>query len=257
MQCIFFQSFRSEWLKTRGSAASWLVIAGGLLIPLILLGARLYQYETLPAENLQPQVWGKIFQRAWQYMGMLLLPMGVILITSLVTQTEFRNNTWKQVHTLPQSLTTIYAAKLAVILVLMLQGFLLFNIGIYLAGAVPAIFPGVPYPEAGFPLQKFMQVTGRYIIACLPIVAIQFLISLQFRNFLVPIGVGFGVYIASMIALNWKHGHIMPYIYSAYTTTGRNTIVNGHTDLLVPAAAWFAGTIILGYLLYTRKKDKA
>lgn len=257
MKTLFLSSFRSEWLKTRRSAASWLVIAGGFLIPLILLGARLYQFEKLPTENVHPQLWLNISQRAWQYMSMLLLPMGVILITSLVTQTEFRNNTWKQVHTLPQSLTTIFTAKLAVIMVLLLQGFLLFNIGIYLIGAVPALFSGVPYPVAGFPLQKSIQLTGRYIVGCLPIVALQFLLSLQYRNFLIPIGAGFGLYIASMIALNWKHGYIMPYIYSAYTSAGRNTIGNGNTDPLVLASAYFTGTIILGYLLYIHKKDKA
>ena len=39
----------------------------------------------------------------WEFMGFFLLPIGVILTTSLVTQLEFRSNTWKQLHTTPQS----------------------------------------------------------------------------------------------------------------------------------------------------------
>lgn len=53
--------------------------------------------------------------------GSFLLPMGLILATSLITQMEFRNNTWKQLHTTPQKYSTIFTAKFIVIIGLTLQ----------------------------------------------------------------------------------------------------------------------------------------
>ena len=41
-------------------------------------------------------------------MGTLLLPMGVILVTSLVAQVEVRNNAWKQVHSAPLPYATLF-----------------------------------------------------------------------------------------------------------------------------------------------------
>lgn len=253
----FQQSIQSEWLKNRRSAASWLVITGGLLIPSILLFARIYRFDLLAEENLSPHVWKTIYNRSWQHMGILLLPMGVILITSLVAQTEFRNNTWKQVHALPQSLTTIFLAKFTVISVYLLAGFLLFTIGIYLIGAIPALLPGISYPTAPFPLFSILKGTGKFMVACLPMVALQFLLSLQFRNFLVPIGAGFGLYVASMIAMNWKHGYIMPYIYSAYISLGKTNIGTTGTSLLVLPCIYFGAIMSLGYYMYINKNDKA
>src|ERR1043165_2667267 len=99
----FIQSYRSEWLKKKRTAGALLVIAGGFLIPTIMLIARIAHSENLWEKNTSGDFWNRLMQNCWQFMGILLLPMGVILVTSLITQNEFRNNTWKQVHTTPQS----------------------------------------------------------------------------------------------------------------------------------------------------------
>ena len=52
-----------------------------------------------------------------------------------------------------------------------------------------------------------------YFIDCLPIVAAQFLISLRFKNFLVPVGVGFLAWVGALASLPWKFGYLIPYTY--------------------------------------------
>src|SRR4051812_12892366 len=115
----FIHSFQSEWLKKKRSAASWLVITGSFFIPLIILIASLTEPELTYLSAGSETYWERLFKHNSSPMAMFLLPMGVILATSLITQLEFKNNTWKQLHTTPQSLTTIFITKLGVIITMM------------------------------------------------------------------------------------------------------------------------------------------
>lgn len=252
----FLYSFRSEWLKRKRTAASWLVVLGGFFIPMILFLARFNDMKAIGPLNASDHLWTSLFGRAWQFMALFLLPMGVILATSLITQLEFRNNSWKQLHTSPQKFSTIFFSKLSVIMVMLLQFFVLFNIGIYLAGVLPAVFlPSVSYPKQPFSIDLLWLINSKYLLYCLPIVAFQFLISLQFKNFLIPIGIGVGLLVASLIALNWKYGYIIPYTYCGYGFLSSNGIKPGVT-VGYWATGYTIGFLVLAYILYLTKKEK-
>lgn len=250
----FIDSFRSEWLKKKRTAASLLTVIGSVLIPLIVIVARVDDAGALAAANQQPHLWESLYSRNWQLMGLLLLPMGVVLATSLVTQLEFRNNTWKQLCTTPQSLTTIFCAKLAVILVMLVEFFAVFTLGIWLTGVLPGLFfKGVAWPAEAFPWSAVLNGSARFFLDILPVVALQYLLSLQFRNFLIPLGAGLGLYVASMIAVHWRHGYWIPYTYSAYNFMGA-AATKFHTHY------WAAGYTLLfiglAYILYITRKEK-
>src|SRR5258708_22971652 len=90
------------------------------------------------------------------------------------------------------SSATIFLSKFAVIVLMMAQFFILFNIGIYLSALVPyLLIGGLPYPSAPLPLRFFFGKNILYFVDCLPMVAAQYLLSLSFKNFVVPIGIGF------------------------------------------------------------------
>ncbi|MFY0256360.1 ABC transporter permease [Chitinophaga sp. 30R24] len=249
----FLHSFRSEWLKRRRTAALWLTLIGGGFIPVIILGQRFYSMNTLHSDNASGNIWETLYHSCWQHMAFFLLPMGVILATSLVAQLEYRNNTWKQLHTTPQPLPTIFLAKLGVILVMLSQFFLLFNVGIYLTGIIPALLvKGVPFPQEPFPLVPFLYGNAKFFLACLPVVALQYLLSLQFRNFLLPIGAGLGMYIAGMIAIHWKYAIFIPYVYSAYCLMETQY----GPRIYIYSCAYFLLFSILGYILFITKKTR-
>jgi hypothetical protein len=252
----FVYSFQSEWLKKRHSASAWLTIIGGVFVPFLILISRLVDPGALPAGNAGPHLWEMLYSRSWQFMALFLLPMGVVLVTSLVTQLEFRNNAWKQLHATPQKMTTIFFSKLSVIGVLLLQFFVLFNTGIYLSGVLPSLLRGVGYPAEAFPFQAFLRGSGLFFLDCLPIVALQYLISLQFRNFLVPIGTGLGLYVASMISVFWKYGYLNPYSYCALNFLKKNSKVDPTVNIHAWAAGYFVLFTVLSYILYVTKKEK-
>jgi len=254
---MFIDSLGSEWLKRKRTAAAWLVIIGGFFIPLLILFARLYESEGLAAANQNPKFWEIQYTRCWEFMGFFLLPLGVILATSLVTQLEFRNNTWKQLFTTPQSLTNIFVAKLSVILIMLVQFFLLFNIGIYLTGVLPCLFfSNVHYPSEPFPFGLFLKGSGQFFLDALPILALQYLVSLRFRNFLVPLGVGLGLYVASFIAVHWKYGYWIPYTYCYYNFLGKRSPLPATISIQAWALCYFVVLTVLSYILYISRKVK-
>ncbi len=259
MSTSFFHSFQSEWLKTRHSLASWLVILGSFFIPVIMISVRIIYANRLPKDSISPDFWEKLFSNCWQTMALLLLPMGIILAASLIAQLEFRNNTWKQLHTTPQYLTTIFAAKFVVILMMLVQLFLLFNIGIYLSGILPHLLLGVALPQEAFPFQLFLKKNAYFFVDCLPIVALQYLISLQFKNFLVPLSIGIAMMLASLIAVEWQYGYFLPYTYcplNFFTLRSTETTINKNIDIHGWALGYFVLFTVASYILYVTQKEK-
>jgi lantibiotic transport system permease protein len=211
----FIDSLHSEWLKQRRSLASWMVLVGAFFTPAIIIVARLLQHESLQKLYAATDFWPALWRSAWESAAIFLLPMGAILATSLIVQIEYRNNAWKQVHALPLSLATIYFSKLAIVILMLVQFLVLFNLGIWLSAAVPAwMLPGVAMPAAPIPFADFLYDDLRFFVACLPIVALQYLLSLRFRNFMVPVGVGFMLWVGSLAALSSRWSALSPYAYT-------------------------------------------
>lgn len=256
---MFINSFQSEWLKKKRSLAAWLVLVGALFTPSIILLVRIKKRAALPTVNLAEDFWQKHWTTTWESMAIILLPVGIILATGLITQLEYKNNAWKQLHTTPQGYTTIFFAKLSVILVMMAELFILFNVGMYLSAVIPSIiFSNVPYPSAPVPYRNFLYGNINYFLDCLPVLALQYLISLQFKNFLVPIGIGFIVWVLGIGMLSWQYSYIFPYIHGSLDFM----ISSGHLkrempiNLQVLAAIYFIVFTAAGWILYVTKKEK-
>ena len=257
MNISFINCFAAEWMKKSRSFASWLVLIGGFFIPFMSLIVFLVYPKQLLSIHAARNFWGLIFQHSWQSMAFMLLPMGIVLAVSLITQLEFRNNGWKQLHSTPVSFKTIYFSKLAVLIVMMLQLFILFNIGIYLSVVIPSFFKSsIPFPGYAINFSYFLQENGKYFIVCLPMVALQYIISLHFKNFLIPIGAGLALVIGGLIALSWKYIYMIPSAYTAlYFLQTKSNIVPTH-NLLFWSLGYFVLFIMVGYWLYVSKKEK-
>lgn len=256
----FFRAVYCEWLKRRRSFASWMVLVGGFFTPLVVVVARLMYPERLVKVYSAPDFWQQLWVNSWESMAIFFLPMGAVLATSLVTQLEFKNNAWKLVNTLPLSRATVYFSKLLVIVAMMGQFFVLFNVGIFLSAVIPwGVSDGLPFPAQAIPIQTFMVQNALYFVDCLPIVAIQYMVSLQFKNFMVPIGVGFVAWVGALAALPWKFGFIIPYIYCMLNylkqgVTSKAVIPAFNFHLL--ALGYFAVATLVGYWLFATRRER-
>jgi hypothetical protein len=255
----FIDVLHAEWLKTRRSFASWLIVVGALFTPAIVVGVRLLHRPQLPSLYAQPDFWARLWRDSWESMAIFFLPMAAMLATSLITQIEYRNNAWKQVHALPLSPTTLYGAKLLVLLAMMLQFLLLFDIGIGLSALIPYwLTSDVPYPGLP-PLQPFLGQSLLYFVDCLPIVAAQYLLSLRFKNFLLPIGFGFLAWVAALAATSSQYGYVIPYAYSMLdylkdAATRRPALPA--LDFHWHAVAYFVALTLIGHWLFVHQRHK-
>jgi len=252
---IFFNSIQSEWLKTKRSASFWLSVVGGFFIPLIFLIGFIYNHSSINSYGDKMNIWVIHFNRCWMQMSAFLLPMGVILASSLITQLEYRNNTWKQLHTTPQSYTMIFFSKLTVILFMTLQFFIFFNIGILISGILPSLLFDGSFPNQSIPVLYFIKWNLKFFIACLPIISIQYLISLRFNNFLVPIGIGLVALIGTLIASSWKYIFLSPFSFGILiTNTSRSN--STYLSIYLIALISFVTISIANYLMYIYRKEK-
>ncbi len=256
----FINCFQSEWIKRRRSLASWIIIIGSFFTPVIIIIARLLASHNLNKTYNLPNYWNILWKNCWESMAIFLLPLCIILFTSLITQIEYKNNTWKQLHTLPLNFRTIFFTKFAVIIVMLLQFLLIFNIGIYLSTLLPyLLISNVEYPRQTIPYALFLKENLFYLIDCLPIVALQYLISLKFKNFLVSVGTGFLFWFGALAALTWKYGYIIPYTYCMFNylkDAPGGKVILPTLNIHYFALGYFIFITILNYVIYIHKNDK-
>jgi hypothetical protein len=157
-------------------------------------------------------------------------------------------------------LTTVFVAKYTVVLLLMLQLFVLFGLGMCLAGSIPAWYYGhIPYPKEAFPLGRFIQINASFYVMALPIVALQFLLSIQFKNFMVSLGAGVALVAAAIMVLSWRYVYLVPYTYGAIHLLqlgGKMRFKSNILDIHYLALIYFIGFTLISYILYLTKKEK-
>src|SRR5690242_9203273 len=113
MRVAFWRSAYSEWLRGRRSFAPALVVLGALLVPTMLFLVRVLQGRTGRAAAWADDVfWEQLWKQAWESLAVLLLPLEVIVLTTLVTHQEHRYQAWKQVRATAQSDVAVIGAKL-------------------------------------------------------------------------------------------------------------------------------------------------
>lgn len=255
----FLRAVSSEWLKRRRSLTTWLVIGSAGFVPAIIFLSRFRRVDVLPGLHANPRFWELLWRQACESMALMILPLAVMLMVSLVTQIEDRNNAWKQVHAAPLPLPVIFAAKLTIVLALVAALVLLHTAAVYAAGILPAvILPGVQRPAQPFPFLAFIARDVAFFIDALPIVAAQYALALRFRSFLAPLAIGMAVWILSVGTISWSYNFLIPYSYAGLDYL----IVEYHRAVPLPAsprviaAACFSVFTLAGYVVYASRRDK-
>ena len=247
----FIRSFESELLKLKGSIVILVSILGGLLLCVTFTSRIIYLgYHINLSDNVH--VWEGIFDKHSRAFIGFLIPIGVILICTLITQIEYKNNNWKQVHTTPQRYGTIFLAKFTTLFLLTVFVFILLNIGVLVEGILPCLIFDGQMPMHSIPFLPFLIGTIKCFILTLPIIGFQYLLSLYFKNFMIAVGVGLTVYVGSMPAIKLGSiGYLSPYSY----------VLNYFDQVITTQHYWmalcyFVFLFILSYVLYLNKEEK-
>lgn len=253
----FVTSIKAECLKTKRTAAMWLTLIGAAFIPFISFLIYILKPEHF-LKILSADPWQAHIHQSWQSASVFLLPMYVILTTSLIVQIEYRNNTWKQVYASPRSYADIYFSKFIVIQAMILSCFLLFNIFLLLSGfATSLINSGYHFTQKAVPWNKLLLLSGKLYLSSLAITSIQYWISLRLKNYIAPLGIGLALLITGIIILQWEKIYYYPYAYTALSFfRGANpgaSAALGKNEWY--SLIWFTAIAMIGFVDTFRRKE--
>jgi len=208
----FILSFRSEFYKSRKTAGFWSAVILPLLLCLLIFFGFYHRADKMAMEP-GIMLWVQFSGAILGVMGSLLLPMLIVFIAYSVNSMEHKADTWKTLFSLPISKLAVYSAKYfyAMFLVfLCLTLFVVFTVSFgNLLGMVKPELKFHDYDMSGLLSQLYFKL----FLSSLGILSIQFLLSLLFRDFLKPMGIGFVATITGVIlvANQWQYDYLFPY----------------------------------------------
>jgi lantibiotic transport system permease protein len=254
-----FVSLRSEILKIRRTPSFWLTLAGALLIPLIFFLVYVFDNEA-SVKKMMFAPWAIHFAMGWQILSLFLFPMYIILICALLPQIEFKNNAWKQVFASPQSFGNIYFAKLITVHMMILFCYLMFIFFMIISAmGADLIHPEYRFIEQHIDWKGLMRLNGKMYLSILGLSSIQFWLSLRFKNFIAPVGIGLFILVAGTAAngLQWEHVYKIPHAYPflsmmAMAKGQGKHILNHEWNSLI----YFIVFTIIGFLDMKYRKEK-
>ncbi len=266
----FILSFRSEFYKTRKTMGFWSPVILPLVLCLLIFIGFFSKSDQLSHE---PGIvlWGQFSGAILGVMGLLLLPMLIIFIAYSVNSIEHKADTWKTLFSLPVSKLSVYAAKYFYaffLIFLCLLLFVLFTIGF--GDLLGVLKPQLKFSEYNM-ASGLAQIYLKLFLSSLGILSIQFLLSLLFRDFLKPMGIGFICTVtAAILAGNaWKYAYLFPYshpllalnIGSAHVknkpgTSDPHVVIDIFTKEIWVSLAVAAVVFVVGYFIVLKKSVK-
>ncbi|NEU27814.1 ABC transporter permease subunit [Paenibacillus polymyxa] len=127
--------------------------------------------------------------------AMLFLPMLTAVYGSLVCRFEHGGGGWKQLLSLPLSRTGLYAAKLTIIMAMVGLTQLLFGVALLGVGAAQGMNGPIPWAV-------IVQSLLAGWVACLPLAALQLMVSFLWSSFAAPLALNFVFTVPNMLIAN-------------------------------------------------------
>ncbi|ANE49999.1 ABC transporter permease [Flavisolibacter tropicus] len=246
-------SLRSELLKTTRTASLYLTLIGAAVGPVIFLLNVLVDENEIDASEKDPL--NALFRILFEMNGAALFPLFVILICTLLPQIEYRNNTWKQVFASPQTKVNVFLAKFMNVHLLMLVFLIATHLFMFLT------IVGVNFIKPTLNLFKhplngntvWVNAANAYILL-LAVCAIQFWMGLRFRNFIVPIGIGFALWLTGTImAVQYKSNLVYYFPYSFHAFPVSTKLKSSLTQIAWTSLVYALLFLIVGFLDFKRR----
>jgi lantibiotic transport system permease protein len=247
-------SLRSELLKTR-TASFYLTLIGAAVGPVMyLLNILLDEGES---DSLKKDPLNAIFKILSDMNGTALFPLFVILICTLLPQIEYRNNTWKQVFASPQTKLNVFLAKFMNVHLLMLVFLIATHLFMFVTiVGVNFIKPGLNLLEQPLDGNRILVNAINAYILCLAICGIQFWMGLRFRNFIVPIGIGFALWLTGTImAVQYKSNLVFYFPYSFHAFPVSTKLKSQLTQVAWTSLGYAFLFLIVGFFDFRRRTE--
>lgn len=246
----YSSNVKNELIKLKRTFAFWLTIISALIIPLLFFIVYMVKHEKLiPDAGVNP--WDRYLVDQVRNSIPFLVPMFIVLITSLIIQVEHKSSGIKHLFALPIPKWGVYFSKLSIVLFSIIITYVYFFLAILLFGTLLGVF----HPDLGFldfqpDYLKYIKMLGLSFVASLGIVGIQFWLSFRFKNFIVPLGIGMTLVIVGLIASRAPEAIYFPYAYNVLNFSLGDNVPQtfGISSVTVYSILCFIITAILGYI---------
>ncbi|WP_026584790.1 ABC transporter permease [Bacillus sp. J33] len=233
-----------ELMKLKRSYV-WLLMCAA---PLLMVTFGAYNFVRYQDVFLQGNAvpWEKLLGQIVTFYGLLLLPLSIAVMAVWLARIEHSENNWKYLFTLPMHLKSIYIAKTIIHI-----GFVGLSMFILYVGTIgAAIIVGV----GNIPYGTMAVNTLICWVTCLPILALQMILSIRFPNIGVPVGISLAASITSVVITNSAYGKY--YFWSLPSLTlipnsggMRNLTISYSLTLSLVA---FVFMMVIGYGLFRK-----
>lgn len=211
-------SLHSEMVKVKRTSLIYLCFAGSAVVPVILL---LDTLDGTPGSLAATDPWKAFYWEGQTLLSFLMFPLFILLSTTLLMQNEFRNNTWKQTLTAPQRFSEIYLAKFVLAQCLSVLFLVTYNFYMGLAALlVDLVYPDMHVLGYMRSWWDILEVTGSVFLASLGMSALHLWLALRFRNFVVPVGLGFVLWFIALtllFELDIENVFMIPHVFTVLT----------------------------------------
>ncbi len=247
-------SLRSELLKNKRTSSFYLTLVAALFGPFLSMLDLVFDGVE---KDHRTDILNELFTTKYMMTGAVVFPIYIILLCALLPQTEYRNNTWKQVLSSPQQRLHMFLAKFINIQGLILLFFLANQLGM-LANAVILFFrdPSLDIFNQPLAWSAIVATLGNSYIALLAMCALQFWMGIRFKNVIIPIATGIACwFIGTLLVLQIKSaaGTLFPYSFHMYASFPQFELKDMST-LLFTSLAFMMVFLVAGYLDFKKKR---
>ena len=207
-------SIIAEWYKIKNTPAIWLVLIAGLLTTIIVL--IIYMVDVMGTMELDENPWNSFINRSFAANAIFIMLPFIILLTTYICHLEIQSNGWKFLYTLPLKRGEIYISKLIVIILLLLATLVIYFFAIIAAGYLADFLnPEFEFRYYRPDLISFLENLFKLFLSLLGVIGFQYWVSMQSRNFILPIGIGLiGFFIGFVLFVgSHKYGQYFPFAF--------------------------------------------
>lgn len=239
------KAFSVELLKLKHSKMLGIV----MFVPLffVMLGfSNFLRYRELFTSKGQ-NVWQQVYTQSSIFYGLFLIALFITIIMAILVRIENSEDNFKRLLTLPIKRSDVYIAKLVVGCGIVLLNLFIFVLLVIVAGVIVApVSESMPMNLIYSPMLCF--------VASLPVIAVQYYLSMKFKNIAVPLGVGVVFSLPSVLINNTKYWILFPWAYPGRAMlNGGNMSFPCPNSMYITAIIVFIAFVLLGMYEFNNK----
>jgi hypothetical protein len=191
--------------------AVWLVV----LMPTVIIVSMVFYIVSKAdstTENFSGNPWINILGSSCLVFFSMLYPLILAVFGQAMSDLEYKNNTWKQLFTLPVQRSKIFCVKILYLTeIVFLSLFTAYTVFLLSGYMLSYILPHYGFQDYDVRI-LVLTFFGKCLIGSLAIIYIQFMLSLLFKKFVLPIGIACFFLVLSLFLFQSKYIDFIPYI---------------------------------------------